>query len=159
MKKGFTLIELLIVIVIIGILAVAFLPSIMNAPAKARDATRQSVVNNIAGIFATKDLNAGLTYVTTGTPLCVIASNTTGVSGLLVPADFDTGVFPSDPKAANVTGGCTGGFEVIVSGASPYKYAVGSTTEVAANANAACSATGIDFSAATKNCFAAVYAK
>jgi prepilin-type N-terminal cleavage/methylation domain-containing protein len=38
--KGFTLIELLIVIAIIGVLAVAFLPTLLNAPSKARDATR-----------------------------------------------------------------------------------------------------------------------
>jgi prepilin-type N-terminal cleavage/methylation domain-containing protein len=47
-KKGFTLIELLIVITIIGVLAVAFLPSFLNAPAKARDVQRMKDIQNIA---------------------------------------------------------------------------------------------------------------
>lgn len=48
MKKGFTLIELLVVITIIGILAVVFLPSIMGAPAKGRDAARIVAVGDIS---------------------------------------------------------------------------------------------------------------
>ncbi|MEK7544857.1 MAG: type II secretion system protein [Patescibacteria group bacterium] len=51
MKKsrlGFTLIELLIVIVIMGILSVAFLPTVLSGPKKARDARRISDVNSIA---------------------------------------------------------------------------------------------------------------
>ncbi len=47
MRKGFTLIELLVVIVIIGILATYLIPTIMGAPARARDAGRQSVLNGI----------------------------------------------------------------------------------------------------------------
>lgn len=46
-RKGFTLIELLVVIVIIGILATYLIPTIMGAPARARDAGRQSVLNGI----------------------------------------------------------------------------------------------------------------
>jgi prepilin-type N-terminal cleavage/methylation domain-containing protein len=46
MKKGFTLIELLIVVSIIGILAVALVPSLTNAPARARDATRKKILND-----------------------------------------------------------------------------------------------------------------
>ena len=46
-QKGFTLIELLIVIVIIGILAVALLPKILGAPARARDAARKADLNQI----------------------------------------------------------------------------------------------------------------
>ena len=47
MKKGFTLIELLIVISIIGILAVSLIPSLTDAPARARDAGRKAAVNEI----------------------------------------------------------------------------------------------------------------
>ena len=48
LRKGFTLIELLIVITIIGVLAVAFLPSILGAPAKARDVARKGHLNQIS---------------------------------------------------------------------------------------------------------------
>lgn len=47
LKKGFTLIELLIVIAIIGILTVAFLPTLRGGQAAARDAARKAAVNSI----------------------------------------------------------------------------------------------------------------
>lgn len=46
--RAFTLIELLIVITIIGILAVALVPRIAGAPAKARDAARKADLQQIA---------------------------------------------------------------------------------------------------------------
>jgi len=48
---GFTLIELLIVIAVISILAVAFLPSLLNIPSKARDTERREVMNKIGNML------------------------------------------------------------------------------------------------------------
>lgn len=56
-EKAFTLVELLIVIAIIAILTVAFLPNVLKAPAKARDATRLKQVNDIVSaieVYATE---------------------------------------------------------------------------------------------------------
>ncbi len=67
MKKGFTLIEILIVISIIGILAVALLPSILSAPATARDAGRKSLLNDIViGLEQYKAANGSYPAATSG---------------------------------------------------------------------------------------------
>lgn len=63
-KKGFTLIELLIVITIIGILAVAFLPTLLGAPAKGRDTQRIADLQKIQKVLINYDLENGTGYPT-----------------------------------------------------------------------------------------------
>lgn len=87
MKKGFTLIELLIVITIIGILAVVFLPTVLNAPAKARDAQRMAAVSSIMKAIETGRLTA-------------TALPASGCVSVLTDFDQDmpNGLIPVDPS-------------------------------------------------------------
>lgn len=65
-QKGFTLIELLIVIAIIAVLAVAFLPTLLGAPAKGRDTSRIASLQKIQKVLVNANL-AGKPYpVTSG---------------------------------------------------------------------------------------------
>ncbi len=50
-RFGFTLIEILVVIAIIGMLAVALVPMVLDAPAKARDTQRIEEARKIANFF------------------------------------------------------------------------------------------------------------
>lgn len=58
-RKGFTLIELLIVVAIIGILAVALVPTISDAPARARDAARKTLVSGAVQAAESHNLDKG----------------------------------------------------------------------------------------------------
>lgn len=85
-RKAFSLIELLIVITIIGILAVAFLPSITSGPSRARDVQRVSDLSDIA-------LALELYYQDNGQYPTAASSSIPTV----VDAYFDNGVAPLDP--------------------------------------------------------------
>lgn len=122
-KLGFTLIELLIVITIIGILAVVFLPSILNAPAKARDAARQADVGNIVEAIEAGRLD-GKTLPGAG---CVNAT---------IFADFVSyfggGIVPKDPTSTTTAvGTCasTGTYTYEIYTAT-YKYGVFARAEL-----------------------------
>lgn len=59
LRSGFTLIELLIVVAIIGILAVALVPTISDAPARARDAARKASVNSVLSALESYNIDNG----------------------------------------------------------------------------------------------------
>jgi len=97
---GFTLIELLIVIAIIGILAVAFLPSLLNAPAKGRDTQRIADLQKIQKVLVSKDLEGKVYPSTSGKIEGILVTGWTPApldkwSGLA--ADFG-GAVPSGPQ-------------------------------------------------------------
>ncbi|MEK7672248.1 MAG: type II secretion system protein [Patescibacteria group bacterium] len=104
--KGFTLIELLIVIAIIAVLAVAFVPTLLGAPAKGRDTARIADLQKIQKVLVNANLE-GKVYPDSG---CA----TTGFGG--TDSDYYLAAFggtiPTDPQDANQVGpvatGCTG---------------------------------------------------
>lgn len=119
MKKGFTLIELLIVITIIGILAVAFLPSLLGAPSKARDTQRIADLQKISGVLTNLTISGNLPAVSG----CIGGSGTQ-ISPDLNPADFG-GNDPEDPQDSNTAYNCAGGYQYVVGVPGTDDYAFG----------------------------------
>lgn len=100
MKKGFTLIELLIVIAIIGILSAALLPTILNAPGKARDSARLLNISSIATAIEAYNADQGKYPSTAG---CV---DGTGPFSGVADNYFSGGNIPEDPSGTrSLTGG------------------------------------------------------
>lgn len=122
-KKGFTLIELLIVIAIIGILAVALLPTVLNAPARARDSARKADIAAIVKAVETFNIDKG------NYPSEAFCTNTAAdltKAGVLGITDyFSSGKPPVDPSAGQVVpNGCTGGYYYCPLDGSPNNYMI-----------------------------------
>ena len=104
-RKGFTLIELLIVITIIGILAVAFVPSLTGAQDRARDAARLADLQNAATALEFYADDNGALYPTTSACLSGMSSE---LGGYLTS-------IPDDPKNNNAwdSGNCSTGYDYV----------------------------------------------
>lgn len=143
-RKGFTLIELLIVIAIIAILAVAFVPTLLGAPAKGRDSARIASLQNIqkALMFGSlESIQAPLTG-------CVNDGANTVAGGFKDLLTALGGTAPKDPSATNAlpTDGagagavtCTGQFYYKKAPSASYTFGLYAHVEIAKNANTTCS--------------------
>lgn len=150
-KKGFTLIELLIVIAIIAVLAVAFLPTILGAPAKGRDTARIASLQKIQKVLVSANLDnsiSGYPVATTASGNCV-----DDVSFASYKASFG-GAAPLDPSdhgftAATTTtpAGCAASKKFFYKPApTGYTFGLAAVVENCTNANTTCStgaATGV----------------
>ena len=125
-KKGFTLIELLIVIAIIAVLAVAMLPTLLNAPSKGRDTARLANLNSIQKALIYDNLTNSVSFPTS-----------TGCAGTVITS---TGAI------ANMGG------KVPVDASSPARTKNGSTDLSAGTTSpAGCAASGSYFYASNPN--------
>ena len=99
-KKGFTLIELLIVIAIIAILAVAFLPTLLNAPAKGRDTARIANLNSIQKALIYDSLTNSVSPVYAVGCADTVITSTTAIANM-------GGKVPTDPSTRTKNGADT----------------------------------------------------
>lgn len=108
-KKGFTLIELLIVIVIIGILAVGFAPTLLNAPKKARDGIRKGNLASIKDAIEGYALDHNSNYPLGDTVCIDKMTDADGNLNVIAPY-FQGKTLPKDPSNTNCVDISVSGF-------------------------------------------------
>jgi general secretion pathway protein G len=138
MKKGFTLIELMIVVMIIGILAVVFLPKIFGSTVDARNTARKADIQTIAEALQAAS-NGGVNVYQGGDAVddgCVSA-----LSDVYLPY-FPGGSIPSDPNDLSVStcGAANGGYyiQTYTAAGAPFKYGIFARMEGEEEANVRC---------------------
>lgn len=132
LSKGFTLIELLIVITIIGILAVALLPSVLGAPARARDAARKADLNNIIAAIETFNSDEQR-YPNAGAAAGSCLNGLGGSDDL--SGYFQNASIPADPQGKGV-GACGTSYLYCRNDGTPASYLLASFVEAEGNGNA-----------------------
>ncbi len=106
-KKGFTLIEIMIVVVIIGILAVALFPKLLGAISKSSDEGRKAELKSLSVIMLQYKNDTGA-YPDAAT--CVTDTGGGLGSTLINDGYVNKGKFPKDPNKNNTVSGCAGYF-------------------------------------------------
>ena len=126
-RKGFTLIELLIVVSIIGILSVALVPSITDAPKRARDAARKTMVNTVVAAVESYNLDKG-TYPVGNFCLDVTPSATGSGEALLTSYVNPTTGAPKSAPAVSVATAVTEGVPPCTDSNNTYVYYTGTAS-------------------------------
>lgn len=144
-RKGFTLIELLIVIAIIGVLAVAFVPSILGAPSKGRDAARIADLQKLQKVLISENLE-GEAYPAS-TQVIPGATFKTGVLWSAQLAPSLGGVIPSDPQPTHAwapadifTNATAGKYHYLKAPTADYSFGLYAKMETKEAGNASCTA-------------------
>ncbi len=146
---GFTLIELLIVIAIIGILAVAFLPNLLNAPSEGRDAKRIADLGAIRDAIYMYQLDEtewppdddGSKYCLTAA-VTSEANNAAGGGDLLASMG---GAAPEDPAGKGMGGdGCADGYTYKLNPSTTYSFVLIAKLENYSEQNSYNCAKGLD---------------
>ncbi len=138
-KKAFTLIELLIVIAIIGILAVSFLPSLFNAPRKARDTERVADLEKLQKVVISATL-LGKTYPSDG---CIknVGAGSAAFGPYIAELGGEVPLDPLAPTARNYGGGVScadGNYYYKKNPSASYKFGVYANVEEKDKANSLC---------------------